>query len=50
MAIGQRVDYTELVKYASSKIYIKVVDDFPDLDDSVFEQAQLLCPRKLQRR
>ena len=48
MAIGQ-VDPLELVKYVSSPSYIRIVEDFTDLDDSVLEQADLLCPRKLQR-
>ena len=48
MAIGQ-ADPIELLKYVSSPSYIKVVKDFSDLDDSVLEQAVLLCPRKLQR-
>ena len=48
MAIGQ-ADPVELRKYASNDTYIKKVDDFSDLDDSVLDQAELLCPSKLQR-
>ena len=48
MAIGQ-ADPVELLKYVSSPSYIRRVEDFTDLDDSVLEQADLLCPRKLQR-
>ena len=48
MAIGQ-ADPIELSKYVSNPTYIRIVEDFSDLDDSVLEQAVLLCPRKLQR-
>ena len=48
MGIGQ-VDPIELSKYVSGPNYIRAVEDFTDLDDSVLEQADLLCPRKLQR-
>ena len=48
MAIGQ-ADPIELNKYVSRTSYIRKVKDFSDLDDSVLEQAVLLCPRKLQR-
>ena len=48
MGIGQ-ADPIELPKYVSSPSYIRLVEDFTDLDDSVLEQADLLCPRKLQR-
>ena len=48
MAIGQ-ADPIELSKYVSSPSYIRIVDDFSNLDDSVLEQAVLMCPRKLQR-
>ena len=47
MAIGQ-ADPIELLKYVSNRNYIRIVEDFSDLDDSVLEQAVLLCPRKLQ--
>ena len=46
--IGQ-VDPLELSKYASDMSYISLVEDFSDLDDIVLKQAELLCPRKLQR-
>ena len=48
MAIGQAYPF-ELLKYVSCPSYIRLVEDFTDLDDSVLEQADLLCPRKLQR-
>ena len=49
MGIGDQVDPIEFLKYVSSPSYIRLVEDFTDLDDSVLEQADLLCPRKLQR-
>ena len=48
MGIGQ-VDPIELLKYTSSPYYIRIVERFIDLDGSVLDQADLLCPRKLQR-
>ena len=48
MGIGA-ADPFELLKYVSSPSYIRLVEDFTDLDDSVLEQADLLCRRKLQR-
>ena len=48
MGIGQ-ADPIELFKYVSARNYITFVKDFTDLDDRVLEQADLLCPRKLQR-
>ena len=48
MGIGT-ADPIELLKYVSAPNYITIVEGFTDLDDSVLEQADLLCPRKLQR-
>ena len=48
MGIGQ-ADPIGLIKYVSAVNYITFVKDFTDLDDRVLEQADLLCPRKLQR-
>ena len=48
MAIGQ-ADPIELIRYVSDPNYIRIVEGFTDLDDSVLEQAVFLCPRKLQR-
>ena len=42
-------DPIELRRYASDLSYMRIVEDFSDLDDIVLEQAELLCPRKLQR-
>ena len=44
-----RVDPIDLLRYASDLSYLRIVEDFSDLDDIVLEQAELLCPRKLQR-
>ena len=48
MGIGT-ADPIELSRYVSAPNYIRIVEGFTDLDDSVLEQADLLCPRKLQR-
>ena len=48
MGIGQ-ADPIAFIKYVSSVNYFRFVRDFTDLDDRVLEQADLLCPRKLQR-
>ena len=49
MGIGGQVDPLELFKYVSGVSHIRILKDFTDLDDSVLERADLLCPRKLQR-
>ena len=48
MGIGA-ADPIELLKIVSAVNYLRFAIDFTFLDDRVLEQADLLCPRKLQR-
>ena len=47
MAVGL-ADPIELSKLISDWNYIRKMGDLSHLDDSVLDQAYLLCPRKLQ--